>query len=257
MTNYQEASVKLTNTQLKKLKSVAKNKTGTVLKLNKKNFEDEEFLHELFLTIRQTTKIRNAFTNNMSTDMKLSKTQISKIIESGQSFRSWLANLGKKVLRDIAISLARHNLTLLVSNLTSYVVNKFEGKISRKVAVRSGKGFTLFTSNEDMNNIIKIIKSLEELCALIDGVTGTVKHKIKKQVCGFLLTFLTPSAASIVQPVISSVVKSISGTGVRRAGKGYMSKKILALLHPLNNVEFKFVNDGRILEALIKENKNY
>ena len=52
MTNYQEASVKLTNTQWKKLTSVAKNKTGTVLKLNKKNFEDEELLHELFLTIR-------------------------------------------------------------------------------------------------------------------------------------------------------------------------------------------------------------
>ena len=96
-------------------------------------------LHELFLTIRQTTKIRNAFTNNMSTDMKFSKTRISKIIESGQSFGSWLANLGKKALRDIAISLARHNLTVLVSNLTSYAVNKFEAKISRKVAVRSGK----------------------------------------------------------------------------------------------------------------------
>ena len=108
-----------------------------------------------------------------------------------------------------------------------------------------------------MNNIIKIIKSLEELCALIDRVTGTVKHKIKKQVCGFLLAFLTPLADSIVQPVISSVVKSISGTGVRRAGKGYMSKKILVLLHPLNNIEFEFVNDGRILEAFIKENKNY
>ena len=135
-------------------------------------------------------------------------------------------------------------------------MNKFEGKISRKVAVRSGKGFTLFTSNEDMNNIIKIIKSLEELYALIDGVTGTVKHKIKKQVCGLLLIFNTVSC-SIVQPVISSVVKSISGTGIRRAGKGYMRKKILVLLHPLNNIEFEFVNDGRILEALIKENKNY
>ena len=80
MANYQEARVKLTNTQLNKLKSAAKNKTGTILRLNKKNFEDEELPHELFLTTRQTTKIRNVFPNNMSTDIKLSQVQISKII---------------------------------------------------------------------------------------------------------------------------------------------------------------------------------
>ena len=71
MANYQKARVKLTNTQLNKLKSAAKNKTGTILRLNKKKFEDEELPHELFLTTRQTTKIRNTFANNTSTDIKL------------------------------------------------------------------------------------------------------------------------------------------------------------------------------------------
>ena len=52
--------------------------------------------HELFLTIRQTTKIRNAFANNMSTDIKVGKVKISKIIQSGGFFGSWLANFGKK-----------------------------------------------------------------------------------------------------------------------------------------------------------------
>ena len=89
MANYQEARVKLTNTLLNKLKSVPKNKTGTILRLNKKNFEDEELPHELFLTTRQTTKMRNLFVNNMSTDIKPSTTQISKIIQSGGSFGSW------------------------------------------------------------------------------------------------------------------------------------------------------------------------
>ena len=70
MASYQEARVKLTNTQLNKLKSAGKNKTGTILRLTKKNFEDEELLNELFLTTRQTTKIRNAFENNMSADKK-------------------------------------------------------------------------------------------------------------------------------------------------------------------------------------------
>ena len=82
MANYKEVRVKQTNTQLNKLKSAAKNKTGTTLRINKKNFQDEELRHGLFLTTRQTAKIRNAFANNMSTDIRLSKAQISKIIES-------------------------------------------------------------------------------------------------------------------------------------------------------------------------------
>ena len=70
MWNYQEAIVKLTNEQLNKSKSAAKSKTGTILRLTKKNFEDEKLPHELFLTTRQTTKIRNTFANNITTDIK-------------------------------------------------------------------------------------------------------------------------------------------------------------------------------------------
>ena len=71
MANYQEARVKLANARSKKLKSASKNKTGTILRSNNKNFEDEELLHELFVTKRKTIKIRNAFANNMSTDIRL------------------------------------------------------------------------------------------------------------------------------------------------------------------------------------------
>ena len=159
MANYQEKRVKLTNTHLNKLKSSARNKTGTILRLNKKSFEDEELPDELFLTTRQTTKIRNAFANNMSTDIKLSKAQISKIIQSGGSFGSWLGNLGKKALTNIAIPLERDNLPGLVSNLTSNVINKFERKISGNRAVRAVTGFTLFVLSEDLNENIKVIKS--------------------------------------------------------------------------------------------------
>ena len=88
MPNYQETIFKLTNTKLNKLKSAAKKKkkTGTILRINKKNIQDKEMPHELFLTTRQTTKIRNAFSNNMSKDIRLSKAQISKIIQLGGSF---------------------------------------------------------------------------------------------------------------------------------------------------------------------------
>ena len=77
-----------------------------------------------------------------------------------------------------------------------------------------------------MDDIIKIIKSLEDSGVLIDidGVSETVKHELKKQEGGFLGALLAPSAASLIQPVISSVVKGISGKAVRRAAKGYMDE---------------------------------
>ena len=75
-----------------------------------------------------------------------------------------------------------------------------------------------------MNDIIKIVKSLEDSGVLIDGITETVKHEIKKQESRFLGALLQPLVASIVQPVVYLVVKGISGSRVRRAGRGYMNK---------------------------------
>ena len=89
-------------------------------------------LQELFLTSRQITKTRNVFDKNISIDIKISEARISKIIQSLGSFGSWLGNLGKKVIRDLAIPLARDNLPGLVSNLASNAINKFERKISGK-----------------------------------------------------------------------------------------------------------------------------
>ena len=60
---------------------------------------------------------------------------------------------------------------------------------------------------------------------LIDGVTETVKYEIKKQERGFLVALLAPVVASLLQPVIFSVVRGISGRGVRRGGRGYIDKK--------------------------------
>ena len=66
---YQEPRVKLTNTQLNKLKSATKHETRTILRKNKKKIQDEELPHELFLTTRQITKIRNALAKNRLTDI--------------------------------------------------------------------------------------------------------------------------------------------------------------------------------------------
>ena len=69
--------------KLKKIKTAVKNKTGTALRISLKMFNGNDLPHELLLTTRQKQKLRNAFNNNMSTDLNLSKAQISKIIQSG------------------------------------------------------------------------------------------------------------------------------------------------------------------------------
>ena len=120
MANHQEARFKLKNTQLNKSKFAAKCRAGAILRLNNKNFEDEKLSHELSVTTRQKTKIRNAFPNNMSTYIKLNKVQIS--------FASWLGNLGKKAIKNIPFPIARDNLPGLVSNFTPNAINKSEKK---------------------------------------------------------------------------------------------------------------------------------
>ena len=75
-------------------------------------FNGNNLPHELLLTTRQKTKLRNAFVNNMSTDIKLSKTQISKIIQSGGYLRALLSKLAGPLMK-VAVSLARNILAPL------------------------------------------------------------------------------------------------------------------------------------------------
>ena len=73
MVEYGKVNVRLPDTQLKKLKDVVKDNTGTNLRINFKMFDGNDLPHEFLLTTRQKTKLRNAFNNNTSADMKLSK----------------------------------------------------------------------------------------------------------------------------------------------------------------------------------------
>ena len=83
MVEYTKVNVKLSNTQIKKLKDAVKKNTGTTLRISLKMFNGNNLPHKLLLTTRQKTKIINAFNNNMSTDLKISKAKINKIIQSG------------------------------------------------------------------------------------------------------------------------------------------------------------------------------
>ena len=93
MVEYNKVNVKLSDTQLKKLKNAVKNKAGTTLRKSLKMFNGNNLPHELLLTAKQKTKLRNGFNNNMSTDFKLSKAQISKIIQTGGFLGSLLSKL--------------------------------------------------------------------------------------------------------------------------------------------------------------------
>ena len=85
MTQYNSLNVKLSNSQLNKLKSAVKNESEVVLRLSSNMVGDDEtnFPHKLLLTNRQVVNLRKAFANYISTNIKLSKTQISKMIKSG------------------------------------------------------------------------------------------------------------------------------------------------------------------------------
>ena len=87
MVKYSKVDVKLRDAQLEKLKTAVKNKTATTLRMSSKMFDGNDLPHELLLTTRQKTKLRDAFNDNMWTDLKLSKAQISKIFQYGGFFR--------------------------------------------------------------------------------------------------------------------------------------------------------------------------
>ena len=87
MTQYNTLNVKLSNSQFSKLKSAMKNENDFVLRISSNmvgnSNDDTNFPHESLLTNRQVENIRKAFANHLSTDIKLSKTQLSKMIQSG------------------------------------------------------------------------------------------------------------------------------------------------------------------------------
>ena len=112
MVEYSKKNVKLSDTQLKKLKDAVKDNTGTNLPINFKMFDRNDLPQELLLTTRQKTKLRNAFNNNKSADIKLSKAQIVKIIQSGGFLGSLLSKLAGPLMK-IAVPLAKNVLAPL------------------------------------------------------------------------------------------------------------------------------------------------
>ena len=99
MVEYTKVNVKLTNLQLSKLKKAVKNNDSTTLRIGIKKLDKEDLPHELLLTTRQNTKLRNAINNNLLTDVHFSKAQIKKVIRSGGFLGKLLSKLAGPLMK--------------------------------------------------------------------------------------------------------------------------------------------------------------
>ena len=223
MTQYNSLNVKLSNSQLNKLKSAIKNETDVVLRLSSNvignSSNNTNFPHELFLTNRQVANICKAFANNLSTDIKFSKPQLSKMIQSGGFLCKLLGPLlktGLPLIKSVIKPLAK---SVLVPLGLTAAASAADAGIHKKV-LGSGSDHNntiLIISNDEMDDILKIVKSLEDSGVLLKGVSERIQKEAKEQRGGFLSMLLGTLGASLLGDILA---KGLSGKGVIRAGEG-------------------------------------
>ena len=217
MAEYSEINCKLTNVQLNKLEKAVKSNEGATLRLGIKNLNKDEHPHELLLTTRQNTKLRNAINNNSATDIKLSKAQIKKIIQSGGFLDKLLSKLAGPLMK-VTMLLANNLLAPLGLGLA---MSEIDGSIQKKIHCSEVK---LIIEQEDMKDIMKIIKALENSGILLKGESKTIKNETKEQRGGFLSMLLGTLGASLLGNLLTGRKGIVSaGDGTVRAGEG--SKK--------------------------------
>ena len=205
MVEYSKVNCKLTNVQLNKLRKAVKSNEGATLRLGSKNFNKDEHLHELLLTTRQNTKLRNVISNNLTTDIKLSKAQIKKLIQSEGFLGKLLSKLVGPLMK-VALPLAKNVLAPLGLAAS---MSAIDGSIQKKI---HGSGVKLTFEQEDMKDIIKIIKALENSGILLKGVSKTIENETKGQRGRFLSMLLGTLGASLLGNLLTG------GKGIMRAG---------------------------------------
>ena len=181
------------------------------------------FRYQLLLTNRQIANIPKAFASNSLIDIKLSKTQLSKIIQSGGFLSRLLGPLlktGLPLIKNVIKPLAKS--VLIPLGLTA-AASAADAGIHKKI-LGSGNNITLIISNDEINDIIKIVKSLEDSGLLLKGVE-TVQNDIKEQKDGFLSMLLGTLGASLLGNLLTGkrIYRAGKGKGIVRAGYGNSS----------------------------------
>ena len=249
MTQYNSLNIKLSNSQLNKLKSAIKNESDVVSKISSSMIgnsnDNTNFPHKLLLNDSQGANIRKAFSNNLSRDVKFSKTQLLKMMQSGGFLENLLSKLAVALMK-VAMPLAKNVLAPL--GLTA-AMSAIDGSIKKKMFA-SGTT-TLIISNDEMNDIIKIVKSLEDSGVLLKGVSETIQHEAKEQRGIFLPMLLGTLGASLLGNLLTG------GKGVIRAGEGIKKKSNLLIpFFPLANFEIReyYKNEPRFNGIYSRDN---
>ena len=191
MSQHNTLNVKLSYLQLNKLKSGIKNGTEVTLKISSNVIGDSNgennFPQKLFLNNTLVSKLGKNFANNSSANIRLSKTELHKIGQSGGILGRRLGPLlktGLPLIENLLKPLAR---SLLIPLGLTAAVSATDAAIHKKMF---GSGTTtLIISNGEMYDM-KIIKSLEESGLLIKCVSETIKNKVTEQKGGFLRVIL-------------------------------------------------------------------
>ena len=174
------------------------------------------FPHELLSTNRQVANIRKAFANHLSTDIKLSKTQLSKMIQLGGFLGRLLGPLlktGLPLMKSVIKPLAKS--VLIPLGLTA-AASAADAGIHKKILESGHNNTTLIISNDEMHDIL-IVKSLEDSGVLLKGVSETIQNEAKEQRGGFLSMLLGTLGTSLLGDILT---KNLSGKGTIRAGEG-------------------------------------
>ena len=190
---------------------------------------------KLLLTNRQVANLRKAFANYLSTDIKLSKTQLSNMIQSGGFLGRLLGPLlktGLPLMKNVMQALAK--CVLIPLGLTA-ATSAADSGIHKKSGIWST---TVTISNDKIEDIIKIVKALEDSGLLLEGVSETIKNEKKEQKEGFLSMLLGALGASLLGDVLAGkgILKGgyrSKGKGIIRADYGFLNKMIPS--HPLTN----------------------
>ena len=144
MVENSNVSIKLIDTQLKKLKTAVKNKTGMTLSMSLKMF-DTIWLINYYWQQDKKMKLRNAFNNFMSTDTKFFKAQISKTIQSGGFLGSLLSKLAGPLMK---VAVWQNFFYPLQQSMQEF--KKIHGSATK----------TLIVSNKEMNDIMRNVQAL-------------------------------------------------------------------------------------------------
>ena len=193
--------------------------------------DETNFPRKLLLTNRQVANLHKAFANNLSTDIKLSKTQLSKMIQSGGFLGRLLGPLlktGLPLIKNVIKPLAKSvliplGLTAASSAADAGIHIKILGSGYRPSCSFSHYNTTTqIISNDKMEDIIKIVKSFEDSDLLLKGVSKTVQNEAKERKGGFLSMLLGTLGASLLGNILAGkgAIATSQGRGINRAGEG-------------------------------------